>query len=392
MLFLTIFSLVAALAQLLLVRGALARLAPRGEEASTGPPMPGVTVIKPLFGLEENLAANLRSWLHQQYPGPVQFIFSLQDPDDPALPVARALKEEHPQLDITVTVNPVLPGLSGKASNLHHAAALSRHPILIFSDSDIWAPPGTLRALAAPVAADPRRAVAAVPLPRGSRGPGGAFMTLSVYMAVIIAWLGSMLVPGPLRRQTGVPGGTIVLTRQALTDVGGVKAFGNHITEDLKLGRLLFAHGYTPEPGAVVDLFIGRPSFMDFWNLTVRGNRGLWGLAPAVYLFWVVVGFWHYGAAALGLILGYSHWAWWAAVLVGARMVLLGLFIASTRPATAWTALFYPVFEAANLAATLWAPATMGRATVTWRGIKYRLSSSGEIRHIVNSTGDAPTP
>src|SRR5690606_22834290 len=50
------------------------------------------------------------------------------------------------------------------------------------------------------------------------------------------------------------------------------------------------------------------------------------------------------------------------------------------------------IFEAVNLAATLWAPATMGRAVVTWRGIPYRLSSSGEIRHLVNSTGEAPPP
>src|SRR5690606_6221117 len=391
MLLLTIFSLAAAVAQVLLVRRALARLAPK-DDSPTGPPLPGVTVIKPIYGLEEDLAENLRSWLHQQYPGPVQFIFSLQDPDDPALPVARSLQDENPHLDIHVIVNPVLPGLSGKASNLFHAAAISRHPILIFSDSDIVAPPGALRALAAPVAAEPRRALAAVPIPLDSRGLGGAFMTLSVYMAVVIAWLGSMLVPGPLRRQTGFPGGTVVLTRQGLADVGGVTAFGSHITEDLKLGRLLFAHGYTPGPGATVDLLIGRPPFLDFWHLTVRGNRGLWGLAPGVYLFWLVVGFWHYAAAALGLLLGHTHWVFCAAAFVAARTVLLGLFIASIRPATAWTALFYPIFEAVNLAATLWAPATMGRAVVTWRGIQYRLSSSGEIRHIVNSTGEAPPP
>lgn len=380
MLILAVFSTVAAALQLLFVWRVLLGLQRESETFAPPDQAPGVTVIKPLFGLESRLAENLRSWLDQTYRGPKQFIFSLQDPDDPALAVAQQLKEQYAHLDIAITVNPVRPGLTGKSSNLYYAVQLSRHPVLIFSDSDIAARSQTLAMLASAVAANPRRAQVAVPLPWQPAGSGGALMTLAVYLAVIIVWLGSASLPGRLRQATGLPGGTVALSRSALDAVGGVPAFGGHITEDLMLGRLLFSHGFDLAPGPVVDLVIGPPPPRDFWHLMVRGNRGLWGLAPLVYSLWLVVGFWHYGAILAGLLLGQPLWAWLGLGMVAARTLLLLPFMAAVRPATAWTVFYYPLFEVASLVTFLWVPLSMGRATVSWRGVSYRLTRHGLLR------------
>ena len=52
---------------------------------------PGVSVLKPLYGAEEGLYENLLSFCRQNYAGPVQILFGVHEPDDPAAVVARRI-------------------------------------------------------------------------------------------------------------------------------------------------------------------------------------------------------------------------------------------------------------------------------------------------------------
>ncbi|MEX2356466.1 MAG: glycosyltransferase [Thermaerobacterales bacterium] len=355
-------------------------------DPATGPP--GVTVIKPVYGHDAELAANLKSWLEQRRPGPVQFIFSLQDPADAALPVIRRLCRYYPAADITVTVNSRIPYLSGKGSNLYHALGLAKYDLLIFSDSDTSAPTGFIHALLADMRPEELRLRAAVPVPRKPAGAGGAFMTLGIIMAVIVAWLSTVRLATPLRRQIGIPGGTIAITAAALTAVGGIKAFAGHITEDLKLGQLAHRHGLLVEAGPPIDLTIGRPPLSAFWDLMIRGHYGLMGLAPASFLLWLIVGFWYYLPAIAGLFAGRLDWTVLAALLVLGRTTVMAVFVAFMRRELIWTVLFYPAFEAIVLASYGWSLLSARRRRVTWRGITYRLVGDGSIA--APSTGRIP--
>jgi cellulose synthase/poly-beta-1,6-N-acetylglucosamine synthase-like glycosyltransferase len=95
-----------------------------------------VTVIHPIKDRDHELELNLDSWIRQDYRGPVQHIFSFQDPEDPALPAVRALERQWPHADISIIVTPLLPGLNGKSSNMVHALAIARHDVVLFGDSD----------------------------------------------------------------------------------------------------------------------------------------------------------------------------------------------------------------------------------------------------------------
>src|SRR5258708_923181 len=57
--------------------------------------MAGVTILKPLHGAEPALLENLASFCTQQYPGPVQIVLGVQDPEDGAIAVAERLRAEH---------------------------------------------------------------------------------------------------------------------------------------------------------------------------------------------------------------------------------------------------------------------------------------------------------
>ena len=64
-----------------------------------GPPpaiFPGVTILKPLRGVEPGLYDDLASFCDQSYPGPVQILFGLEDAADAAIAVVNRLIAEHP--------------------------------------------------------------------------------------------------------------------------------------------------------------------------------------------------------------------------------------------------------------------------------------------------------
>src|SRR6266700_796428 len=61
---------------------------------------PGVTIMKPLHGAEPSLYQNLASFCDQDYPGPVQWLFGVQDRDDPAVAVVERLAKGRSRSDL----------------------------------------------------------------------------------------------------------------------------------------------------------------------------------------------------------------------------------------------------------------------------------------------------
>ena len=56
---------------------------------------PPVTVLKPIYGLDKELEANLRGLCEQDYPD-FQIVTAVQRSDDPALTILRRLAVEYP--------------------------------------------------------------------------------------------------------------------------------------------------------------------------------------------------------------------------------------------------------------------------------------------------------
>ena len=98
---------------------------------------PPVTLLKPLHFDEPRLKQNLQSFCAQDYAGPVQIVFGVQDPLDPAIRVVESLKRDHPALDIELVVDTRLYGANRKVSNLINLAARAKYDVLVLSDSDI---------------------------------------------------------------------------------------------------------------------------------------------------------------------------------------------------------------------------------------------------------------
>src|SRR5262245_32310930 len=60
--------------------------------------LPPISVLKPIKGAEEGLEENLRSFYRQDYPGDREVVFATTEPDDAALPIARKIAAEFPEV------------------------------------------------------------------------------------------------------------------------------------------------------------------------------------------------------------------------------------------------------------------------------------------------------
>lgn len=78
--------------------------------------MPGVTILRPLKGLETNLYENLESTFTQEYPT-YEIFFCVDDEDDQALPVVRDLMAKYSHVSAHIAI--------GMSYNAH------LHPFLI---------------------------------------------------------------------------------------------------------------------------------------------------------------------------------------------------------------------------------------------------------------------
>ena len=101
---------------------------------------PAVTLLKPLKGRDEHTRACLESWLVQDYAGPVQVVFAVQDPADPVCEVVRELLAAHPGRDARLCAFPDRIGANAKVSQLAQAEPLAVHGLVLVSDADVRVP------------------------------------------------------------------------------------------------------------------------------------------------------------------------------------------------------------------------------------------------------------
>lgn len=65
--------------------------------------MPGVSILRPLKGLDTNLYENLESTFTQEYPN-FEILLSVAEDDDQALPVVRELLSKYPNVNAKLII------------------------------------------------------------------------------------------------------------------------------------------------------------------------------------------------------------------------------------------------------------------------------------------------
>lgn len=193
---------------------------------------PPATVLKPLHGAEPDLYANLASFCRQNYSAPVQVVFGLSDPADPAAAIVRRLIADFPDRDLELAINPRRHGANAKVSNLINMHAAARHEMIVIADSDIVVAPDYLAKLAANLGQPGVGLVTCL-----YRGAGGSGLWSRLAAAGIdYHFLPNVLVGLKLGLATPCFGSTIALSRTTLAKLGGLQSVVDQLADDYELG------------------------------------------------------------------------------------------------------------------------------------------------------------
>lgn len=193
---------------------------------------PPITILKPLHGAEPDLYVNLASFCLQDYPAPLQVVFGLADPADPAAATVHRLIAEMPDRDLAFVINPRRHGANAKVSSLINMQVEARHDVLVIADSDIAVPRDYLTRIAAALS-QPDVGLVTCPY-RGS--PSTGLWSRFAAAGIDYQFLPNVLVGLKLRLATPCFGSTIALTKSTLARIGGLHSVADQLADDYALG------------------------------------------------------------------------------------------------------------------------------------------------------------
>ncbi|MGQ9687700.1 MAG: bacteriohopanetetrol glucosamine biosynthesis glycosyltransferase HpnI [Desulfobaccales bacterium] len=367
-----IFLVLAGLVYQVMALVALGRFFTAPPPSSVRPEAPGITVFKPVRGLEPDARECLRSFLAQDYPL-YEVIFGVASAADPVLPLLEELRHEAPPGRVELVVCPESRGLNPKVSTLRHLEPLARFDLLVVADQDVKVGSDFLTRVAA---AFEDAAVGLVSClyragPRRTLGARLEALTIS-----------TDFIPGVVVARTveGVAfalGAAMALTRRALEAGGGFAALADYLADDYQLGRRIHQAGFKVEViPFVVETLSPSMSLGDYWAHQKRWTRTYRVCRPRGYLAYGITQVFVAGLA-LTLVSGGAPWA--LGLLTAALALRLGLAWFSEVACLGGSLgpevlVLLPLKDVLSFA--LWVASFWGNEVV-WQGRRYRLTPEG---------------
>lgn len=366
----------------------------RGQ--TSGTPLPGVSILKPVKGIDPRMYAGFVSHCQQQYPGAFEIIFGVSSLADLAVVEIDRLRAEFPGHSIRLVECTERLGTSGKVSNLVQMLGVARHPYIVINDSDIRVSPLYLARVMAPFN---DTQVGMVTAPYIGRVAPGRTGNLPIWSKLEALGIATDFMPGVLtarKLEGGLRfglGSTLAMSRDALARAGGLESLTEFLADDYELGKRIAAAGYRVELCAeVVETTVPPYTLRCFWEHQIRWARstrdsrklGYVGLGITYALPWamftcIVSGFalWSFSLLSIVLLARVS-----VALTVGAgvlrdEQVLRDLWL-------------LPFRDLCGLLFWIW---SFAGDTVVWRGERFRLHN-GRITPLqpVSSTSEDPVP
>jgi ceramide glucosyltransferase len=337
----------------------------------------GVTLLKPLKGCEEMTADCLRSWMEQEYAGPVQILFGVASADDPVCGVVRDLMGQFPGVDAELIVCGPLKGTNAKVAKLAEMAREAKHEAIVISDADVRVPRDFLANVLAPLADEK---VGLVNCFYRLANPVTAAMEWEA-VAIDADFWSQVLQARSLKPLDFALGAVMATRRKQLAETGGFEALADVLADDYQLGNRIARMGHRIELSPVVVECWSRPmGWRAVWKHQLRWGRTVRVCQPLPYFFSILSNatLW----PLLWVALKPSVWpAVFAVVALGIRMALawdlqrrLGSGEGERRSFSFWMPLVKDVLQLG-----IWAMAFAGNR-IEWAGQRMKLGRDGTLR------------
>ncbi len=347
-----------------------------GKRKSSSGPLPPISVLKPVKGLDHALKEDLEGFCTQDYPE-YEVLIGFMGRNDPAVPVAEELARKYPYVKLVFGSEEL--GANEKVSNLYSLSRDAKYGLLAVSDSDMRVDGNYLKTIAEEYTSEPGTGLVTC-LYRISDPPdlGSAFESLSIG----VDFAPSVLVAKKL--ENGISfglGASMLFSKSQFEEAGGFPAIADHIADDYQIGNLIWKNGRRVVLSTyIMDDIAGRSGFLSHLRHQLRWARTYRASRPKGYLGYGITHVFSFAMLLLVLFPGsLSIFIFFAALFL---RFLTGL-IAFSRfglPAR-WLRLLALLPFKDVLSFLVWVSSFSGRK-VRWRNADFIILPDGRMKKI----------
>ncbi len=327
----------------------------------------GVSVLKPLRGLDPNTAEAFVSQVAQNHPQ-FEVLFASREPDDPAaMEVTRLLNQNLGAPVRLLSGGPDTP--NRKVGLLVELSRAARYPLRVVNDSDIKVDPDYLAEVTAPLA-DPNVGVVTCLYRVKAHNVLAAWEALGIMTDFMPSTMVAQLIGV---REFGL-GSTLAFRAEDLERAGGFESIADFIADDYQLAKSITALGKRVLLSTyVVETTLGDATWLGVWRHQLRWARtirlskgvGYLGLPITQAGLWMAIAF-VCGAVPVALLL--------AAVRILSALTAGGLVLKSKLAASlCWLTPLWDLYSFA-----IWLTSYCGK-TVRWRDRMLTIGLKGRI-------------
>ncbi|MEJ2671879.1 MAG: bacteriohopanetetrol glucosamine biosynthesis glycosyltransferase HpnI [Deltaproteobacteria bacterium] len=335
---------------------------------------PGITIFKPLKGLEPLTRECLESFLTQAYQ-PYQVLFGVRQADNPVVDLLLELQQAYPRCDLQVVICPEDLGLNPKISTLQQLLPRARYDLMVIADGDVKVGPDYLARMAAAFR-EPGLGLVSCPYRAGRPRTLGAGLEALTIAADFIPSVATAVTVEEIRFALGA---TMAFTRQALEASGGFAPLADFLADDYQLGFKIAAAGFKVQilPW-VVETNNPEMSLSAYLAHQIRWARTYRVCRPGGYLAYGITHALVYSLAVL-VSFGLAPWAWG---LVAATLCVRGVVAGFSErlclqgDLPGWAFGLLPVKDLCSFG--LWLASFLGNR-VTWGEQAFKVTKEGKL-------------
>jgi ceramide glucosyltransferase len=329
---------------------------------------PGISVLKPLRGLDSNTYEAFVSQVQQQYPT-FEILFGVREEDDPAAAEVRRLMRNFPDSPVRLIAG-AASAPNGKVGVLMELARHAQYPIWVVNDSDIKVGPTYLSSVAGSLV-EPKIGLVTCLYRAQAHSLPATWEALGIAADFMPSALLARLVGV---REFGL-GSTLAFRAADLERVGGFAVVADYLADDYQLAKRITSIGKSVLlSNYVVETSVNELTWRGVWQHQLRWARTMRISKGSSYAGLPIThaGVWVLIAIACG--------AWVpATILLAARIasaLITGCFVlrSSIAAAFCWLAPAWDVY-----AFGVWVASYMSRE-VRWRDRVLVIDSEGRIQ------------
>ncbi|KAL3314863.1 hypothetical protein Ciccas_006510 [Cichlidogyrus casuarinus] len=218
-------------------------------------PLPGITIIKPLTGVDEAVITNLRSFFYLDYPR-YEILFCVSDPLDPVIPHVEALIKEHSHsVDACLLFSDENESfVNPKINNMNPAYLKASYDYVLISDVGIYMYPNTLSDMVITMLSEenvglvhqipflfPHQCSQQVLSQKQTSNAPTAWVHQLVYFG---CWHAKMYMGAAMLGINCTTGMSCLMRKRVLDSAGGLAHFGQYLAEDFFFSKYFYDNGW----------------------------------------------------------------------------------------------------------------------------------------------------